>query len=305
MKVMIIAAVAHAVNAAYCLSLGDASQAEWADAPEWQKQSAVNGVQMHLANPDATPEQSHASWLAQKVADGWTYGEVKDETAKTHPCCRPYDELPPEQKTKDYLFRAVVHALNPIVPEDGASDDVDARIQELTDQLTLTRNQLARAEETADAAHAAAKGSSNDATAVGGVSVEYIGLKSSFKDHLYGTGLEWVAGQSRSLPPHLAKEFLRHQDLFKRGEDTVASTESIQGDDTSKVLNEQSKREQERNKRELDLADLLGSVSRMDKAALTEIGARYGVKIPRNATKEAVEKARGDIVNKVNELGAV
>jgi hypothetical protein len=85
MKVLVIAKVAHAINAAFCLSLGDDSQPTWDDAPEWQQKSAIAGVEMHLAKPDATPEQSHESWLAQKVADGWVYGEVKDAEKKTHP----------------------------------------------------------------------------------------------------------------------------------------------------------------------------------------------------------------------------
>ena len=75
---------------------------------------------MHLANPDATPEQSHESWLEQKIADGWVYGAVKDPDAKTHPCCVPYEELPVEQKAKDYLFRAVVHALKDIPDAEDA-----------------------------------------------------------------------------------------------------------------------------------------------------------------------------------------
>lgn len=106
-----IARVAHAINRAYCQSLGDDSQPDWDKAPKWQRQSALNGVDMHLANPQATPEQSHENWLKQKQAEGWTYGEVKDPEAKTHPCCLPYDELPPEQKAKDFLFRSVVHEL--------------------------------------------------------------------------------------------------------------------------------------------------------------------------------------------------
>lgn len=117
MKVLVIARVAHEINRAYCASLGDTSQPAWEDAPEWQQQSAIAGVEMHLANPDATPEQSHESWLAQKVAAGWVYGEVKDAEKKEHPCCRPYDELPAEQKSKDYLFRSVVHMLKDIPDE--------------------------------------------------------------------------------------------------------------------------------------------------------------------------------------------
>lgn len=106
-----IASVCHGVNRAYCLALGDGSQPEWKDAPEWQKDSARKGVQFHLDNPDATPENSHEEWLKVKLADGWTYGEVKDVEKKTHPCFRPYRELPRDQRVKDYLFRAVVHAL--------------------------------------------------------------------------------------------------------------------------------------------------------------------------------------------------
>ena len=104
MKITAIAAIAHAINAAYCASQGDLSQPTWADAPEWQQQSAIAGVEMHLANPDATPEQSHESWLEQKIADGWVYGAVKDPDAKTHPCCvrvpRASGDEPPPNPTR-------------------------------------------------------------------------------------------------------------------------------------------------------------------------------------------------------------
>ena len=95
-----IARVAHEINRAYCASLGDTSQPAWGDAPEWQKTSALVGVDMHLAKPDATPEQSHESWLDQKLAEGWKYGPVKDVEKKEHPCCVPYADLPAEQKAK-------------------------------------------------------------------------------------------------------------------------------------------------------------------------------------------------------------
>ena len=41
----------------------------------------------------------------------WSYGEVKDAEAKTHPCLIPYDQLPEFQKAKDKLFVAIVDAL--------------------------------------------------------------------------------------------------------------------------------------------------------------------------------------------------
>lgn len=106
-----IARVAHEINRAYCCALGDLSQPAWEDVPEWQKESAINGVKFHLANPDAGPDHSHNEWLREKEAAGWKYGQVKDPEKKEHPCFVPYNALPVEQKAKDYLFRAVVHAL--------------------------------------------------------------------------------------------------------------------------------------------------------------------------------------------------
>lgn len=112
-----IARTCHEVNRAYCASQGDHSQAAWEQAPEWQRQSAVNGVLYAIGHPDAKPADSYESWLAEKRADGWTYGAVKDTTAKTHPCFVHYDELPAEQKAKDYIFLAIVRAMTAQNPE--------------------------------------------------------------------------------------------------------------------------------------------------------------------------------------------
>ena len=110
-----IARVCHEVNRAYCQALGDNSQMEWKDAPDWQKDSAMAGVNLHC-DKNVGPEASHESWMAQKVLDGWVYGTAKDAEAKTHHCIVPFDELPKEQKAKDYIFRAVVHALRATAP---------------------------------------------------------------------------------------------------------------------------------------------------------------------------------------------
>jgi len=106
-----IAHVAHEVNRAYCQALGDNSQPTWEEAPDWQKSSAMNGVALHLDNPDAGPEASHESWYAEKEAAGWISGPDKDPKKKTHPCMVPFDELPLVYQAKDFIFRAVVHAL--------------------------------------------------------------------------------------------------------------------------------------------------------------------------------------------------
>ena len=102
-----IAELCHQVNKAYCESLGDFSQPNWENAPEWQKKSAINGVEYHLTNENTKPEDSHNSWLKEKEADGWKYGKIKDPVKKEHPCFVPYEQLPKEQQAKDYIFKAI------------------------------------------------------------------------------------------------------------------------------------------------------------------------------------------------------
>lgn len=104
------ARVAHEVNRAYCQSIGDFSQPAWADAPQWQKESALAGVRQIALNPETTPEQSHEGWLKMKADDGWEYGEIKNPELKQHPCFVPYAQLPQEQRVKDALFGAGVRA---------------------------------------------------------------------------------------------------------------------------------------------------------------------------------------------------
>lgn len=106
-----IARIAHEVNRAYCQALGDNSQPAWEDAPDWQVMSAIKGVEFHIANPGAGPDHSHIEWLREKEAAGWKFGPVKDAEKKEHPCFVPYEQLPTEQRAKDFLFRGVVHAL--------------------------------------------------------------------------------------------------------------------------------------------------------------------------------------------------
>jgi hypothetical protein len=109
-NVRAIARLAHEANRAYCESLGDHSQPTWDNAPDWQQDSAMNGVRFHLNNPDADASASHENWYKQKQEEGWSYGPVKDPDNKRHPCFVPYNELPVSQQVKDHIFRSVVHA---------------------------------------------------------------------------------------------------------------------------------------------------------------------------------------------------
>ena len=111
MKIEFIAKVAHEMNKVYCESIGDFSQPSWDDAPQWQRESAIAGVEYLINDSDAQPEDSHNSWLAHKHKDGWVYGPVKDPEKKEHPCMVPYDRLPEQQRYKDKFFHTVVQLL--------------------------------------------------------------------------------------------------------------------------------------------------------------------------------------------------
>ena len=77
-----IAEVCHEANRAYCRVIGDNSQLPWNEAPEWQRASAVTGVEFVRHYPDASASANHDSWLAEKINDGWKYGPVKDSAKK-------------------------------------------------------------------------------------------------------------------------------------------------------------------------------------------------------------------------------
>jgi hypothetical protein len=106
-----IAPICHEANKSWCESNGDYSQKTWNEAEQWQRDSAIKGVEFRLANPEAPKSAQHDAWMSDKVADGWVYGKTKDAIEKTHPCIIPFEELPEFQQKKDALFCGIVDAL--------------------------------------------------------------------------------------------------------------------------------------------------------------------------------------------------
>lgn len=43
----------------------------------------------------------HEVWSAGRMADGWIYGEERNDALKQHPCLVPYEELSEEEKDYD------------------------------------------------------------------------------------------------------------------------------------------------------------------------------------------------------------
>jgi cytochrome c1 len=116
-----IAKACHEVNRAFCASFNDPVPPPWDEAPDWQKQSVIAGVQNVMDN-DADKEKyvsardNHDKWMERKLRDGWTYGPIKDPEKKQHPDLLPFDSLPKEQQAKDRLFLATVRGLYHFVP---------------------------------------------------------------------------------------------------------------------------------------------------------------------------------------------
>lgn len=43
----------------------------------------------------------HDGWSARRIADGWTYGEMRDDAKRITPCLVSYEDLTEEEKAFD------------------------------------------------------------------------------------------------------------------------------------------------------------------------------------------------------------
>lgn len=281
MNKLLIAMVAHEINRAYCVSLGDDSQPAWEDAPDWQQKSSVAGVEMHLANPDATPEQSHESWLAQKVKEGWKYGKTKDADKKLHPCCLPYAELPQEQKSKDYLFKATVHAVKSL--HDEVAKDIEADVRS-----RVVASMPGIATETVDSR----------------TPIRYIGRPEQWVERKYKTGLVFTRNQVRSLPDDLAHKMLRHTDLFELADtEPQGESEPDPDDDTEEQLKKAKSEQDESSKAHEEVQAMREEIMNMDKDSLDHFAyTRYEQKINK---RRSVENLREEVIGFVDQYGVV
>ncbi len=46
-------------------------------------------------------ENAHDVWASRRMAEGWTYGPKRDDTAKRHPDLVPYADLPDSEREYD------------------------------------------------------------------------------------------------------------------------------------------------------------------------------------------------------------
>jgi len=50
---------------------------------------------------EALAENVHDTWAKGRMDAGWTYGPVRDDAKKQHPCLVPYADLPETEKSYD------------------------------------------------------------------------------------------------------------------------------------------------------------------------------------------------------------
>jgi hypothetical protein len=270
-KVLLIAAVCMNVNAGLQAALGDEQVITWDDAPEEIRASTVQGVLYHLENPNVTPEQSHASWLAAREAAGWVLGEVKDLKAKTHPCMLPFDQLPIMQKAKDHIFKATVDALKNLPLE---------RLEE----VTTTATAAAQAPMAVIGSAAAPSSPTVMLDPAGFTPITYIGRRETYREGTYGSGLVFQRGETKLVPNALAAKLLQHPDVYRLGK-IEQSAAALAPEAAPKATQAEKDVEEER------MQDHRDSVMRMDsKAALAEFAkTNFNMELDKRKTVAALQ----------------
>jgi hypothetical protein len=134
------------------------------------------------------------------------------------------------------------------------------------------------------------------------IGVKYIGRRPTFRDRLFGTGLEFAQGQTRQIPADVARKFFHHPSEFER-DDGQPEAVTPTGDGTDEAL-AQAKARQEKDTKALDeLQHLRDQVNRMEKPDLQAIAKnKYGQPLD---GRIGVQAMREQVVSLIDRFGAV
>lgn len=282
MKILVIAPIAHQILNALNASFGHTDIVAWDDLSDQLRVGFIAGIENYITHPDATIDQLHDTWVAEKKAAGWVYGEEKDIDNKIHPFIAPFDELPQERKTFDAALQAIVFALKDIPDEAAvAASDGDGVIA------------------TAPVA--------NLHLPDGTQPITYIGRRETFTDHLYGSKLPFFQGQTRAVPFDLARKFLKHTDLFERAKDFTpepAPVDEDSDDDTDELLKTAQKSKEETELKQQEVQHLYDQINQMqEKEAVVEfIHTKYQQKLPKTLSLENLKQRA---IGFVDQFGAI
>lgn len=81
---------------------------QWSEREESFKSQFLDVIERQCGEQRSrSPEELHGSWMQAYLTMGWTYGEVYDRNAKTHPDLVPYADLGQLERDKDAVFVAL------------------------------------------------------------------------------------------------------------------------------------------------------------------------------------------------------
>ena len=64
----------------------------------------TNGIELPNELKKLSEEMAknvHEVWAQNRISQGWSYGKVRNDELKHHPCLIPYEELPEVEKAYD------------------------------------------------------------------------------------------------------------------------------------------------------------------------------------------------------------
>ena len=134
------------------------------------------------------------------------------------------------------------------------------------------------------------------------IGVKYIGRRPSFRDRLFGTGLEFAQGQAHPIPADTARKFLHHASEFERDDKAIAKR--IPADDAETLEQAKAREKQIQDAKALDEVQYLrDQVARMEKNELEAMAkSKYGMDLDK---RRSVTNMREEVISLIDRYGVV
>ena len=135
------------------------------------------------------------------------------------------------------------------------------------------------------------------------IGVKYIGRRPSFHDRLFGTGLDFVQGQTHAVIADVARKFLHHTSEFER-DDTKAAVSAKALSASEALEAAKAKEKLDHDAKALDEVQYLrDQVKRMEKPELEAMAKNhYGQDIDK---RRSVQALREEVVSLIDRYGVV
>jgi hypothetical protein len=136
------------------------------------------------------------------------------------------------------------------------------------------------------------------------IPVRYIGRAPYWRDKgsLHNSGLDFESGQVRAVPESIAKNLLRHLDLFARAPESEPVAAPRQDDTADQLLTERLKRD-EAARLTRERFELLAQIERLDKAGLVKYAQdRFGQLLKITDTRENL---RAQVQEMIDQYGTM